>query len=125
MGQVDIPDPPMQTSPINRRTKLARSELELVERLARPGRLVYSPHKLAELFRAMREHKLYSQHVNRRANWTLTGAATCCFRILDARNPRSILDACSQSIAHTFLNLVPGVEEFSFVLIRINHVLED
>jgi predicted transcriptional regulator of viral defense system len=51
----------MQRLPINRRTKLARGELELIERLARSDRLVYSPHKLAELFRAMREQKIYAQ----------------------------------------------------------------
>jgi hypothetical protein len=64
MGQVYIPDPSMQTLPINRRTKLARGELELVERLARSDRLVYSPHKLAELFRAMRAHKIYAQQTS-------------------------------------------------------------
>ncbi len=51
----------MATSPINRQTKLARSELELIERLARSDRLVYSPHTLAELFRAMRERGIYAQ----------------------------------------------------------------
>jgi predicted transcriptional regulator of viral defense system len=54
----------MATSPINRRTKLARSELELIERLARSDRLVYSPHTLAELFRAMRERKIYAQQTS-------------------------------------------------------------
>jgi len=54
----------MQMSPINRRTKLARSELELIERLARSDRLVYSPHKLAEVFRAMRAHKIYAQQTS-------------------------------------------------------------
>jgi hypothetical protein len=53
----------MQTS-INRRTKLARGEPELIERLARSDRLVYSPHKLAELFRTMREQKIYAQQTS-------------------------------------------------------------
>src|SRR5271163_4754956 len=64
MGQVYIPGPSMQMSPINRRTKLARSELELIERLTRSDRLVYSPHMLAELFRAMRERKIYAQQTS-------------------------------------------------------------
>lgn len=45
----------MAVAPINRRIKLARGETELIERLSRSDRLVYSPHLLAELFRAMRE----------------------------------------------------------------------
>jgi hypothetical protein len=54
----------MQMSPINRRTKLARGEVELIERLARSERLVYSPHMLAELFRTMRERKIYAQQTS-------------------------------------------------------------
>ena len=54
----------MAISVTNRRTKLARAELQLIERLAQSDRLVYSPLTLAELFRAMRERRIYSQQTS-------------------------------------------------------------
>jgi predicted transcriptional regulator of viral defense system len=54
----------MAAAPINRRTKLARGEPELIERLSRSDQLVYSPHQLTELFRAMRERGIYSKQAS-------------------------------------------------------------
>ena len=54
----------MAAAPINRRTKLARGEPELIARLSRSDQLVYSPHQLTELFRAMRERGIYSKQAS-------------------------------------------------------------
>jgi hypothetical protein len=46
---------------VDRRTKLARGERDLIARLADSDRLVYTPHQLDEFFRAMREAKIYAR----------------------------------------------------------------
>lgn len=54
----------MATFRIDRRTKLARHEVQLIQQFAGSDRLVYSSRQLVELFRALRGRKIYAQQTS-------------------------------------------------------------